>query len=237
MTSSTVCISVGRQALFEQVALLALLAAISPPAVLIAALYLASPRPGRTAAFFVAGGFVVVAVVGTIALIALRAGGVSLPSHHQTRYGLRLGLGVVALIAAVFIYRHRPKPKEAQEGTGKQKKPGVIARWTADPTPLSAFIVGIFMFGPSVTFIAAVQVVASSKADLSATVGAMALIVVLTVAFAWLPLVAYLLAPARTTRALKAFEGWLRRYRQYVLAGAVGVLGVVLVAQGIAGVT
>ncbi|MGN6791868.1 MAG: GAP family protein, partial [Streptosporangiaceae bacterium] len=70
-----------------------------------------------------------------------------------------------------------------------------------------------------------------------ATVGAMAMIVVLTVAFAWLPLVAYLLAPARTAGALKAFEGWLRRNRKYVLTAAVGVIGLVLVAQGIAGVT
>jgi MFS family permease len=223
--------------LFEQAALLALLAAISPPAILIAALYLAAPKPGRTAAFFVMGGFFVVAVVGTIALIALRAGGFSLPSHHHTRYGLRLGLGIIALIAAALIYRHRPKASKPETVTGKQKKPGLVARWTADPTPLSAFVVGIFMFGPSVTFVAAVQVVASSKADLSATIGAMAMIVVLTVAFAWLPLVAYLVAPGRTTRTLKAFEGWLRRNRQKVLTVAVGVIGVLLVAQGIAGLT
>ncbi len=138
----------------------------------------------------------------------------------------------------MFIYRHQPKQKEPQEGTGKQKKPGLIARWTADPTPLSAFVVGIFMFGPSVTFIAAVQVVASSKADLAATVGAMAMIVVLTVAFAWLPLVAYLVAPAphharaegvRGLAAQEPPEGARRR--------AVGLIGVVLVAQGIAGLT
>jgi hypothetical protein len=233
--------------LFEQAAGLALLAAISPPAVLIATLYLASPNPARTTALFVIGGFAVVAVVGTIALIALRAGGLSLPSHHQTRYGLRLGLGVIALIAAMLIYRRRPMPEKPEEtagrqnkpenGTGKRKKPGLITRWSSEPSPRTAFLVGIFMFGPSITFIAAVQVVASSKADLTATVGAMAMIVVLTVAFAWLPLVAYLVAPARTTRALQAFDAWLRRNRRTVLAGAVGVIGVLLVAQGIAGVT
>jgi hypothetical protein len=63
------------------------------------------------------------------------------------------------------------------------------------------------------------------------------MIVVLTVAFAWLPLIAYLVAPARTTRTLKAFEGWLRRNRQNAVAAAVGVIGFLLVAQGIAGVT
>jgi hypothetical protein len=223
--------------LFEQAAGLALLAAISPPAILIAALYLAAPSPGRTTLSFVAGGVVVVAAVGTIALIALRVGGLSLPSHHQTRYGLRLALGVVALIAAVLIYRHRPKQDKSEPGTATQKKPGLITRWSTEPRPLTAFVVGIFLFGPSITFIAAVQVVASSKADLLATIGAMAMIVVLTVALAWLPLIAYLVAPARTTRALKAFEGWLRRNRRNVLTGVVGVIGVLLVAQGIAGVT
>jgi len=232
--------------LFEQAAELALLAAIYPPAILVAALYLASARPGKTTAFYVAGGLLVVAVFGTIVLIVLRVGGLSLPSHHHTRYGLRLGLGVLALIAAVLIYRHKPKPKKPASAAGdvgnagapgKKKKPGLIARWSAEPRPLTAFVVGIFMFGPSITFIAAVQVVASSRADVAATVGAMAMIIVITIAFAWLPLLAYLVAPARTTRTLKAFEGWLRRHRQKVLAGAVGVIGLALVAQGIAGLT
>jgi MFS family permease len=224
----------GGRALFEQAALLALVAAFYPPAMLVAALYLASERPGKTTAFYVAGGFLIVAVVGTAALVAIRAGGLSLPSHHQTRYGLRLALGVVALVAAVLIYRRKPKPKP-EAGSGKKKKRGLMERLAADPRPRTAFVVGILMFGPSVTFIAAVQVVASAKADPEATAGAMAMIIVLTVAFAWLPLIAYLVAPDRTGRMLKALEGWLRKHRKKVLTGAVGLIGVVLVAQGIAG--
>jgi hypothetical protein len=221
--------------LFEQAAGLALLAAIYPPATLVAALYLASARPGRTTAFYVAGGFLIVVVVGTIALIAIRAGGLSLPSHHQTRYGLRLGLGVLACVAAVLIWRRKPRQKKPEAGSGKPKKPGLIERLTANPKPLTAFVVGIVMFGPSVTFLAAVQVVASAKADPAATAGALAMIFVLAVAFAWLPLLAYLVAPVRTTRTLKAFEGWLRRNRKKVMTAAVGLIGVLLVAQGIAG--
>ena len=116
--------------MFEQAAGLALLAALSPPAILIAGLYLASARPGRTAALYVAGGFFVVALVGSIALVAIRAGGLSLPSHHQTRYGLRLGLGVLAIIAAVLIYRHRPREPQ-RTGTKRRSRawlPGCSAR-------------------------------------------------------------------------------------------------------------
>jgi Sap, sulfolipid-1-addressing protein len=233
----------GRRALFEQAAGLALLAACYPPATLVAALYLTSARPGKSTAFFVAGGLVIVTLVGTIVLIALRAGGLSLPGQHQSRYGLRLALGVVALIAAVLIYRHKPKDRQQHEGAEpaagqpdqRRQKKGLIARLSADPKPRSAFAVGVVMFGPSITFLAAVQVVASAKADVQATIGAMAMIIVLTVAFAWLPLIAYLIAPDATVRHLRAFDAWLRRHRKNVMAGAVGLIGVLLVAQGIAG--
>ena len=57
------------------------------------------------------------------------------------------------------------------------------------------------MFGPSVAFISAVQVVATAKTGLADTVAAMALIIVLAVAFAWLPFLAYLIAPDRTFTA------------------------------------
>jgi len=61
------------------------------------------------------------------------------------------------------------------------------------------------------------------------------MIIVLTVAFAWLPLVAYLIAPDATARTLRGFDAWLRRYRKAVSVSAVGLIGALLVAQGIAG--
>jgi hypothetical protein len=108
--------------MFEQAASLAVVAAVYPPAILIAALYLASVRPGRTTALFVVGAIVIVTVIGTAVLLAVRDAGLSLHSQHQTRYGLRLALGVVAIIAAVFICRRKPKPPDP----AKQKKPSLI---------------------------------------------------------------------------------------------------------------
>lgn len=217
--------------MFEQAAGLALVAAFYPPAMLIAALYLASARPGRITALYVAGGIVIVAVVGVAALVAIRAGGLSLPKQRGTRYGVRLALGVVAVAAAVVIYRRKPpRPDPA-----RKKKPSLVDRLSREPRPLTAFAVGIVMFGPSLTFIAAVQVVATSKASVAATIAAMAMIIVMTVAFAWIPLVAYLVAPEATPRRIRAFEAWLGRHGRTVLAGAVGVVGVILVVQGITG--
>ena len=263
--------------MFEQAAGLALVAALYPPAMLIAASYLASTRPGRTVLPYLVGGLVMVTLLGTAALIAIRAGGLSGVGQHASRNGLRLGIGVLALVAAVVIWRRRSKadaarsrtPDQANSGGGQAgavapgrespgqqvgpghvmpdpedsgrpepanaKKPGIVARLTSEPRPATAFVVGIFVFGPSVSFLAAVQVVGTSKASVLATVGAMAMIIVLALMFAWLPLVAYLAAPDRTLRWLNAFNSWLRRYRQPLMAGAAGVIGIILTMQGAVG--
>jgi Sap, sulfolipid-1-addressing protein len=217
--------------LFEEAAGLAVLAAFYPPAMLLAALYLGSERPGRMTIAYVAGGLGIVTVIGVAALIAIRAGGLSHIGHHQTRYGLRLGLGVVAIVAAVVMWRRRSKPRDP----AKPKKPSLIERLAAKPSPWTALAVGVVMFGPSLTFVAAVQVVGTAKAGLADTIGAMAMIIVLTVAFAWLPLLAYAVAPVRTVRTLRAFDGWLKRHGKTVVTIAVGVVGVFLVIQGITG--
>jgi hypothetical protein len=91
------------------------------------------------------------------------------------------------------------------------------------------------MFGPSLTFLAAVQVVATATASVVATIGAMIMIVVLTLAFAWLPLLAFLLAPERTTRTLKSFDVWLKRNGKPVMVAAIAIIGLALIAQGISG--
>lgn len=230
--------------LFGQAAGFALLAACYPPAVLIAALYLASERPGRTTVFYVAGGFAMVTVVGIAALVAIRAGGLSHLGHHhhQTRYGLRLGLGVLAIIAALLLWRRKPKPPDSRnskkpKSSKEPKRPKLIQRLTARPTPLTAFAVGAFMFGPSLTFISAVQIVGTARAGIGETIGAMVMIIVLTVAFAWLPLVAYVVAPQKTISLLRAFDSWLKRHGKTVLTLAVGIVGILLVAQGILGLT
>jgi hypothetical protein len=131
----------------------------------------------------------------------------------------------------VVIYRRKPKPRDP----AKPKKRSPVERLSAEPRAKTAFLAGILMFGPSLTFLAAVQVVATASAGLAATIGAMVMIVVLTLAFAWLPLVAYMIAPGRTTRTLKSFDVWLKRHGKKVLVAAIAIVGLALTAQGISG--
>jgi MFS family permease len=222
--------------LFEQAAGFALLASFYPPAMLIAALYLGSERPGRITVSYVLGGLAMVTIVSVVVLVVLRAGGLSHLGHHQTRYGVRLGLGVVAVIAAVLLWRRQRRPADPAKAP-KPKRPSLIERLSARPSPLSAFAVGAFVFGPSLTFIAAVQVVATAKAGLGVTIGAIVMIVLLTVAFGWLPLVAYLIAPQRTATLLRRLDAWLKQHGKKVVTTAIAVVGILLIIQGILGLT
>jgi Sap-like sulfolipid-1-addressing protein len=219
--------------MYEQAAGLAALAAIYPPALLIAAVYLGSAHPRKIAGFFLLGAVLMTVIVAVVVLVALRAGGLSLPSHRPPRYGLRIGLGAVALAAAGYVtWRMR---SHGQPDPAKPKKQGRISRMVNQPRPLTALAVGILLFSPSVGFIAAVQVIATSKASLPATAGAVALIVIIYLALAWVPLSVYLIAPERTTRALQAINAWLSVRGQGLLAAALAAIGLILLIDGAIG--
>jgi MFS family permease len=221
--------------MYEQAAGLAALAAIYPPALLIAAVYLSSARPRKLAALYLAGA-TLMTVVGAIVIVAvLRAGGLSMHGNRQPRYGLRLGLGVLALAAAGYlIWRYRHRSPRAQ---AKPAKPSRISRMTDNPRPLTALAVGVVLFAPGLGFIAAVQVIATAKASLVATAAAVALVVVINLALVWIPVLIYLIAPERTTHALKAINAWLSARGQALLIGAVSAVGAILVINGAIGLT
>jgi hypothetical protein len=205
----------------------ALLAALSPAALLAGAFYLGSASPRRTMLFFLAGAIVMTAVVAVVILIALRAGGLSLASHRTPRYGVRTALGAAALAGGVIMIRRGPRKKV------RKKRPGLISRVMARPGPVAAFVTGILVFTPSAAFIAAIQVIATAHADLLTTGLGVALVVLLAVLLAWLPFALYLVAPGPTARRLAAFNGWLRAHGHAIVAGGLLVVGVILLADGI----
>ncbi|MBO0815794.1 MAG: GAP family protein, partial [Actinobacteria bacterium] len=195
-----------------QAAGLALLAALSPTALLIAAIYLGSARPRLVTAFYLAGAALMSLVMGVILLAVLRSANLQRPGEHTPRYGLRLGLGILLLAAAIVVARRTPRPPDPS----KPPK-GIVSRMVADPAPVSAFLVGLLVFAPGVSFLAAVQVIATAKAGFDLTVLALIIVVVINVLLVWLPIVVHLVAPGVATRYLTAFNGWLRAHGKLIL--------------------
>jgi hypothetical protein len=218
--------------LLAQAAGFALLAALSPTALLVAAVYLGSASPRRTALLYLVGALVMSGSMAVVVLLVLRAGHFELPSHHQTRYRLRLGLGLLLFLIGLLVARRQPKPPDPEH-----PKQGFVSRLVASPAPLAAFASGIVIFSPSVTFIAAVQVIATARTSAVVDVFALALIVVIDVMFVWLPFVGYLIRPDATTRRLKSFNAWLRAKGHLLLAGSMIVAGLLLILDGTLGLT
>jgi len=228
--------------MLAQAAGFAVLAALSPTALLITAVYLGSAQPRTTVLCYLAGAVLVSTVLGIGLLLVLRYGHFQLPGNRTPRYGLRLGLGLLILAAIAVVARRKPillglpgQPGQplppGQSGQGK----GIVSRLVSSPSPLTAVAVGLLVFGPGVTFIAAVQVIATARAGIPLSALGLVIVVVINAAFIWLPFLAYLAAPELTTRKLTAFNGWLRAHGRILLSLALLVAGVILVVNGLVG--
>jgi len=233
-----------------QAAGFAVLAALSPTALLITAIYLGSARPRTTALCYLAGAVLISTLMGIAVLLLLRYGHFQLPGHRTPRYGLRLGLGLLILAAIAMVARRKPRllglpgqprdpgpaglpPNPGQPGQGKGK--GIVSRLVSSPAPVTAFVAGVLVFLPALTFIAAIQVIATARAGLPLSALGLAIVIVINVGFVWLPFLAYLAMPDLTTRKLTAFNAWLRAHGRILLVLALLVAGAVLTVDGLLG--
>jgi MFS family permease len=224
--------------MLSEAAGLAVLAALSPTALIVVAVFLGAENPRRTVLIYLMGALVMTVIMATIVYVALRAGHVYKPRQHQTRYGLRLGLGLLMLIAAPFVWhrgRHPHAPKEKKKK--KKKGPGLITRLTERPGPKEAFFLGLLVYAPSATFIAAVQVVATAKEGTGIAIFGMFVVIVITLALVWLPVLLFLFLPEQTTRVLGLLNGFLRTHGRDIAVGALVIAGLVLTINGLIGLT
>ena len=213
-----------------QAAGLALLAALSPTTLLVSAVYLGSARPRLVGAAYLAGAIIMSLIMGLVVIAILRNTGLSHHSQRTPRYGLRLGLGVLMLAAGAFLARRKPKLPDPEN-----QKQGLVSRMIANPAPASAFAVGLLLFAPGITFIAAVQVIATANASVELTTVAIIVVVVINAALVWLPLLVHIFAPSVTTRYLTAFNGWLRANGNKILIAVLLVGGLIVAINGVLG--
>src|ERR1700756_479671 len=125
---------------------LAVLAALSPTAILVCAVFLTSANPHRTVLIYLAGAIVMTVIFAAVVFVSLRAGHLQRPREHQPRYGLRLGLGILMMLAGAYLRRRKPKPPDPST---RDKR--IISRLLARPRPWAAFIVGLMVYAPSLT--------------------------------------------------------------------------------------
>jgi len=187
---------------------------------------LRSDRPLTILGGFLAGGLVATVSVGCLIVFSLEQTAVFTTSRHTTNAVVSIVIGAAALVAAFLIRRSdaRPRATPAPKNSSRVDRLGSHGPWLA-------FVTGIVLnlFPGVLPFIAMKDI---GELDYS-TAGTIAVIVgFYLVMFTPVeaPLVAFLVAPKRTERAVDSFNVWLaqnmRRLAWWVLA-AVGVFEIV----------
>jgi hypothetical protein len=98
-----------------------------------------------------------------------------------------------------------------------------------------AGVAGLGIALPSVDYLAALAIILASGAAASTQVGALLMFNVVAFALVEIPLLAYLLAPAKTRAAMGSLNEWIRSRRRIEVATLLAGVGCVLLIVGLAG--
>lgn len=225
--------------------MLALLAMANPTLLAAVTLMLLTPNPKRLMFGYLLGAYVTSIGVGLAIVFALHDSDAVSTSKRTIGPGEDLVIGVLLLIVAFVLgtdrdaalRERRSRRKQAKlEKKGGEKKEALPLRLLGRGSPRIAFVVGLLLSFPGVSYLAGL-----AKID---KLGAAALpTALLVVAFCLVqqlilevPLVGYALRPEGTQRAVDGFRDWLGRNGRRAGVGVAAVLGGLLLIRGIAGV-
>ena len=187
-------------------------------------LMLNRPRPLLQLMAFLAGGFAMGLTVGLVVIFAFRPG--LLGSAHLTLPKVQIVIGALALLmAALLAGGILPAPTV----------PALARGLVSGQSLWVAAVAGLGIALPSVDYLAVLAVIVASGAAPSTQVGALLMFTVVAFAFVELPLLAYLVAPARTRAFMTALNDWIRSRRRGEVAALLGGVGCILLAAGIVG--
>jgi hypothetical protein len=231
------------------VLVLALVAAMDPVRIGIAALLISRPRPMLNLLAFWLGGMAAGLAAPLVALFFLRdftlsvmrvmVSAVSSPivAHIQVAIGL-----AVVPIAALIAARVWARPRAPAGGEAS-----VLVRAPNTPTgssPLSirgkleggslvmAFVAGLALATPPVEYLAALIAILASGAAAAAQVGAALIFTLVAFTVVEVPLISYLATPAKTLAVVQRLNDRISARRPAIPAVVVGALGVLLVVTG-----
>jgi len=193
-------------------------------------------RPVVDLLAFLCGGFLMGTAVGLVVLFGLRT---VADSAHVTLPRVQIGMGVVALVAAVALRlsgRGRSVSNPGDDAAAEPNEPGRMARQAKRlleaQSPWVAGVAGLGIALPSVDYLAALAVILASGRPPAQQIGALVMFNIVAFALVEVPLIAYLFAPERTRAAMAELNGWFAANRRHALAVALAVIGSVLLTVG-----
>jgi hypothetical protein len=189
-----------------------------------------SDRPIRILGGFLAGGMVATVTVGCAIVFALEDTSLLTKSRHKTDAIVSIVVGTAALVAAFFIRR---SDKQKPPATPTAHKSSRVDRLSGQGTWL-VFVTGIVLnLFPGLLPLIAMKDIGELNYSTAATIAVIVGFYVVMFTPVEAPLVAFLVAPERTARAVDSFNLWLRRNARKLACWALAVFGVFELVRGI----
>lgn len=226
---------------------LALVAGVDPGRIGIALLLFSRRRPVLHLVALWLGGMAVGVVLALGALVGLHdvvlgfMDKVELATSTSAAGRVQIAMGVFALVVAALIaigVSVRQPAAMPAGGPPSPAAPTAFARLSTRATdalragpPWITFLVGVGIT-TDFRYLAALTVILASGAALGTQVSAAAAYTLVGLAFAEIPLICHLAAPARTGAVMSRVHDWVQARRRAVLGLAVAVLGVFLMTTG-----
>jgi hypothetical protein len=211
------------------VLIMALAVSVEPFRIGMTVLMLNRPRPARQLFAFLCGGFAMGTSVGLIVLFAFRR--ILLGTSFVTVPRVQLLIGLLVLFIAAVI---------AIDLFGRLgPRPAILARPATEllkGDSLSvAGIAGLTIALPSVDYLAALAVILASGTAALTQVTVLIVFNVVAFALVEIPLLACILAPKPTEKAVTALHEWIRSRRRRDVAITLAVIGCAFIAAGASG--
>jgi hypothetical protein len=212
------------------VLIMALAVSVEPFRIGMTVLMLNRPRPVQQLLAFLCGGFAMGTSVGLIVLFVFRrillgTSFVTVP-RVQLLVGL-LFLGIAAIVGLNVFGRLGSRPKKLASPATRLMKGDSLS---------VAGIAGLSIALPSVDYLAALAVILASGTAALTQVAALVAFNVVAFALVEIPLLAYLLAPEPTARAVTVLHEWITARPRRDVSIALAVIGCAFLIAGAVGI-
>ncbi len=211
------------------VLLMAVAVSFEPFRIGMTVLMLNRPRPTLQLLAFLTGGFAMGTTVGLVVLFVFRR--VLLRSGYVTLPRVQLLIGLLFLMVAAVVAADVPR----RLGVRPEKFATPAQRLMRGDSLSVAGIAGLSIALPSVDYLAALAVILASGAAALTQVAALLMFNVVAFALVEIPLLAYVLAPEKTTASMAALNNWIRSRRRHEVALLLAAVGGVFLAIGSVG--
>ena len=180
----------------------------------------------RYAFAYLAGAALAESTASAVVLLGLGAAGFT--RQRPMRSGwfyVAIGILMLAFAAALYVRsRRRPKKEQSDDKQDARIREGRVA---------VAFGLGLVMWLPSPTFLAALKEINDTHSGWQLTTAYTAVAVVLVLWILWIPVILFLLFREPARRHLGTANDWIRVHGVQLLVGLTAVGGVGILLKGI----